>query len=586
MNFYKRYTGDYARDTVHLSMVEDGAYNRLMDFYYSTEKPLPADRKAVYRIARATDKAEQKAVDSVLSEFFQDTGEGFRHKRIDAEIEKAKPKVDANRENGKKGGRPRKTQPTNNPPENPLGFQMETQTEPNGEPALVNHSHSQNKYKSYSGGVGDSQGVAPVDNSDSPPPLSADAIGEQLVLLEAERGRALRLSSRAHEALLRLEARHVAMPALLRAHALACARRAADGDPSPVNAEPFGTGDGAASQFQLLYQGQPVYQVDSAALYRNDWQGNQLLYPSPRTNYITRSEELDASAWNKLSTTITPNATTAPNGTVTADKIVETTAANTGHSVSSVAINVVATQDYYVSCFAKKAERDQVTLWIRNSDGSNSYALAAFDLTTGQVIDQGITGTAYTVTGTAMVSLGDGWYYCMLKARVDATQVSSIRGWIRIRAFGSVSYTGDGVSGLYAWGAQFSDMPGSYIPTTSAAATLTDYTLGPTGIAQLAVPPAAGAALTWTGDGEIYPSGTYVFIQDNQDMSMTIGVAGKVPSAVFLALLEGGYIPLKPEGVRVNYVIVTSVDGVPMFGFDVANQYVMGFDAGAWGTPL
>lgn len=84
----------------------------------------------------------------------------------------------------------------------------------------------------------------------------------------------------------------------------------------------------------------------------------------------------------------------------------------------------------------------------------------------------------------------------------------------------------------------------------------------------------------------IFNGDTYVFIQDNQDMSMTIGVAGKVPSAVFLALLEGGYIPLKPEGVRVNYVIVTSVDGEPVFGFDVENQFIAGLDVGAWGTPL
>ncbi len=84
----------------------------------------------------------------------------------------------------------------------------------------------------------------------------------------------------------------------------------------------------------------------------------------------------------------------------------------------------------------------------------------------------------------------------------------------------------------------------------------------------------------------IFSGGTYVFIQDNQDMSMTIGVAGKVPSAVFLALLEGGYIPLKPEGVRVNFVIVTSVDGEPLFGFDVENQFIAGLDVGAWGTPL
>lgn len=84
----------------------------------------------------------------------------------------------------------------------------------------------------------------------------------------------------------------------------------------------------------------------------------------------------------------------------------------------------------------------------------------------------------------------------------------------------------------------------------------------------------------------IFGSDTHVFIEDHQDMSMTIGISGKVPSAVFLALLAGGYIPLKPEGVRVNYTVVTTVDGAPMFGFDMNNQFVAGFDAGAWGKPV
>lgn len=96
--------------------------------------------------------------------------------------------------------------------------------------------------KSDSGGVGSSNVVGPVDNSDSPPPLSADEIGEHLVRLEAERGKSLSLSSRAQEALLRLADRNIAMPVLLRAHALACARRNADKDASSVNPgflEPF-----------------------------------------------------------------------------------------------------------------------------------------------------------------------------------------------------------------------------------------------------------------------------------------------------------------------------------------------------------
>ncbi|WP_343726697.1 DUF2612 domain-containing protein [Burkholderia seminalis] len=84
----------------------------------------------------------------------------------------------------------------------------------------------------------------------------------------------------------------------------------------------------------------------------------------------------------------------------------------------------------------------------------------------------------------------------------------------------------------------------------------------------------------------IFDTDTHVFIEDHQDMSMTIGIAGKVPPATFLALLSGGYIPLKPEGVRVNYTVVTTVDGSPLFGFDMSNQLVAGFDAGAWSRPV
>lgn len=77
---------------------------------------------------------------------------------------------------------------------------------------------------------------------------------------------------------------------------------------------------------------------------------------------------------------------------------------------------------------------------------------------------------------------------------------------------------------------------------------------------------------------------TYLSVIDNYDMSMTIGVSGKVPSILFLAILSQGYIPLKPEGVRVNYLI-TSVNYAPLFGFDIENEYIGGFDKGAWGVP-
>lgn len=92
--------------------------------------------------------------------------------------------------------------------------------------------------------------------------------------------------------------------------------------------------------------------------------------------------------------------------------------------------------------------------------------------------------------------------------------------------------------------------------------------------------PGAKAALSI-----MFPEGqTQAFIIDNQDMTMTFAVSGRIPSLLFISLLSQGYIPLKPEGVQANYII-TTVEG-PVFGFDVQNQYISGFDTGAWGaTP-
>jgi hypothetical protein len=56
-------------------------------------------------------------------------------------------------------------------------------------------------------------------------------------------------------------------------------------------------------------------------------------------------------------------------------------------------------------------------------------------------------------------------------------------------------------------------------------------------------------------------SGTYVQIYDNGDMSFTIYILGPKPSALKMALIAGGYIPVKPAGVRANYSIGLLMDG-------------------------
>lgn len=79
--------------------------------------------------------------------------------------------------------------------------------------------------------------------------------------------------------------------------------------------------------------------------------------------------------------------------------------------------------------------------------------------------------------------------------------------------------------------------------------------------------------------------GSTVYIQDNQDMTMTVGVVGAPLDVVLRALLTGGYLTLKPEAVRIDAYLVPSVPATPLFGFDVENSLISGFDTGSWGVP-
>jgi uncharacterized protein YdaU (DUF1376 family) len=125
MNYWPRWINAIRKRTAELSLIEMGAYDRLLDHYYAEEKPLPGDLERCYRLAGAVTKPEQEAVRLVLTKFFSLADDGFRNERADEEIGVAQPKIVAAQVNGKKGGRPRKNQPGNGPsgppPENPTG---------------------------------------------------------------------------------------------------------------------------------------------------------------------------------------------------------------------------------------------------------------------------------------------------------------------------------------------------------------------------------------------------------------------------------------------------------------------------------
>jgi len=84
--YYRFFVGDYLRDAGHLSLLEHGAYRRLIDLYMTSGEALPFDLPRLYRLLHATSKEEQAAVNVVIEEFFLMKGSTLTHRRCDREL--------------------------------------------------------------------------------------------------------------------------------------------------------------------------------------------------------------------------------------------------------------------------------------------------------------------------------------------------------------------------------------------------------------------------------------------------------------------------------------------------------------------
>jgi hypothetical protein len=217
-----------------------------------------------------------------------------------------------------------------------------------------------------------------------------------------------------------------------------------------------------------------------------------LLLEPQATNLFERSEEINNAYWSKLASSVSADATVAPDGTTTADKIVED-AANAAHSVRR-SISFTSGTTYTLSVFAKAAERTTCRLRMASA-GFAAEGGVSVNLATGT-----LSSTSANFT-SRIVALANGWYRVSLTGTANATAAGLVQFQLQ-----TANYAGDGTSGLFYWGAQIEEGPvaTSYIKTVSGTASRTadaltfPYTAPPQALTVYARGVEQGAVLSGT----------------------------------------------------------------------------------------
>jgi hypothetical protein len=194
-----------------------------------------------------------------------------------------------------------------------------------------------------------------------------------------------------------------------------------------------------------------------------------ILVEPQRTNLALRSEEFDNVYYTKVNGNITPNVTTAPNGTLTADLFTKASAINTTSGVQFGA-SYTSTGTHTFSVFIKPNVGNLVLLRL---DASGNSANFLFNFTT-----KIFTNTGANAISSSFDELPNGWF--RLKVVGNVTSVL----WVVSVLSLFQNPTNDS---FFIWGAQLEagSNATSYIPTVASAVTRNADVISKTGISDL-----------------------------------------------------------------------------------------------------
>jgi hypothetical protein len=185
---------------------------------------------------------------------------------------------------------------------------------------------------------------------------------------------------------------------------------------------------------------------------------------SSTTNLITYSEDFSQSYWTKTGSSVT-SGFISPDGTATAYSLIEDT--STGVHLVKPPNSSFASNTYTLSVYAKYNGR---VLQIASTSTGGHYA--NFDLLNGVIGNIG--GSTANVT---MTEISNGWYRCSMTttSNMNTAIINTVQSATSVY---QESYTGNGTSGIYIFGAQVEDQTQveTYAKTTGLPVTIDLFT--------------------------------------------------------------------------------------------------------------
>ena len=284
----------------------------------------------------------------------------------------------------------------------------------------------------------------------------------------------------------------------------------------------------------------PRYDFDASTV---PAQPRGLLIEESRSNLAPRSQEIDNVSWGKtgllaFGSGSVGNAAIAPDGTLTADLITEDTSTGAHETYINPTVTVGA---HTWSIYVKPNGRNWVYLYADQAGlaGINVY----LNIATGVVGTKGA-----GVTGATVTPVGNGWYRCSVT--LTTVLASTLSCYARmVTGDNAPTHTGDGVSGVYLWGAQVEagSFATSYIPTTSASVTRAADVVKLTGSALTTLQGGAASAIVQMTSVPDAANGTPYILSGNSIQNNTLlqafandRVSSKAASTHLPATIGGG----------------------------------------------